>query len=189
MLLSTFLFLPFLPQWAQIALSIFTGLGGMGSVLALVKVRREKQDFLIAQATQKAKEEKDLEARLKDYKEFKEKYALDLKHTEDRMTGFNVAMEKVADKAGEDCKALETKIGNLQGLSNEVTKLQTTTDGTNSRVEKLEGSLEKLENRLNTRLDNLEKKTDDNARWQNSVLNEILLHLNGGGKRFPAPQS
>lgn len=173
LLLSSALF-----PWLQGLLTFLPFVGSVGALYGWwTSYRKHQREEKILQETEKEKQRDQVrkeEAKDQETAQFKAK-------VEDRMTGFNIALEKIADKANQDCQNLDKKIGGLQSLSTEVTKLQSTTDGTNTRVEKLETSLEKLENRLNTRLDNLEKKTDDNARWQNSVLNEILLHLNGGG--------
>lgn len=180
----TLLFLPTLLSWLPLVSIGISLLGIPGLYLAFRKgvkdLQKEREQAIRDQTTKEVKAEEECKARDKDYHLFQTK-------VEERMTGFNQALERVADKASEDCKALDSKIGGLQSLSTEVTKLQTTTDGTNSRVEKVETSLEKLENRLNSKLENLDAKLDRKLEWQGSILNEILLHLNGGGRKLPNP--
>lgn len=138
---------------------------------ALKTVKKERENFLVEQATLKAQEEAALRERLKDYQLHKEE-------TKERFLGFSQQLERVAEKADSDCRTLNEKFSTVYTLSDKVSTLQLTVTNTDSKVEK-------LEERINTRLDALYKKVEDDGRWQNSILNEILLNQTGGRRQLP----
>lgn len=157
LLLALYLQLSFLPPWLQLSAGMFTLLGGVGTITTLLKIRKERHQFLINQATLKAEEKATLEARLLDYKEFKDRCKLEQENTKDRFTGFSQQLERVAEKSTEEARAINEKFsekfGTVHMLSDKVSTLQLTVTNTASQVDK-------LETRMDTRFTALDAKLD-----------------------------
>ena len=151
------LFISTLPTWLQVTLALVPLLGVPATLLALnaslKSIRKERETTLLEQARREEQEKAALEARLKDYTKFKEQCATEMEHVNQRFLGFSQQVERVAEKAESDSRALHEKFSTVHILSDKVSTLQLTVTNTDSKVDKLETRMDARFTTLDSKLD------------------------------------
>lgn len=139
--LLTLAFLTSLPGWLQALtaiLPIFSAIGlGYGWYTSYRKNKKEDEKEAQIQLEKEKQLATELEARKQDYARFKEK-------VEERMTGFNLALEKVGDESERRYKELEKETSQIPALRDLLGRLETRMEMNGKTTERMETKLDRF---------------------------------------------